>query len=424
MKSSIDSFDNLLASNDLDAIWLSLNGGYRNAVVDERAQQDLFFGLEVDSNALFSDILNHSLADFSAQLQLSTIDQLVGKAQIHKPPSSAAQNPTKRDVSSAFERHTGQDVAHKRSQKSSQDASEFEKNASNKNKPTHENKLSKAILSFVDTTGKKTHKVDKISPEQAAKELFKRAAKAGKPAEWTKKIVGQTVDTGIKTPLNKDTTNNKPIKKLDATLNDGLDKLNTFNVKKQRPNAEQPSMNKLNRKLDPFNLETTNKDKAPNKDKAIVKTPRHAGTNNERFTNIQAGGTPTNKRDLHPNTSQAQKERMPSLQEKTSTTPNNKQKETSAVSSLAPSSQSGGLRGLATLGKTEAHKNDKIRDNKTIDLSSSQSSASTVINADLSLASSNQVTGTNTTQANNSDFAKVLADEARRAGIDLEKFQP
>lgn len=404
MKSSLDSFDYLLNDDILEQNWKKLSGGYRNLLVEQQLQTDFVDSLE--SNQQLSVFFENSFTQFSEEINLTAIERLTGMIESKANHQQSNMMPERR-LQKVDERHFElSDTKPKKpkltvKRKPAGQIAASEKADSNANEKKETVKpISK--LSQIKTPKQGKDQQGAITPAFARAELNNRAVKLGRGNEWSDKKIenGHFVKTKMTTDADAEAANagegsaNQDNK---ANLPLGTDKKElSFDSKKNvKVKKEQVFISSSNKTIDRLMDEKIEDFQSANKNDS-----ERFDTQRNQTKAASRNNQPANKASLamHDFSSSASNVARP----------------------VRSGNGVGGLRGLAALAKANSE-GDKPSQPAASETSQNVTDAMVTQKPLLNVVDS---TISSSQPATVASIAKLLADEARRAGIDLEKFRP
>ncbi|MFT5899122.1 MAG: hypothetical protein ACI97K_001772 [Glaciecola sp.] len=446
MKFSIDSFDSLLSDKLIEQMWLQLTGGFTALLVEQRLQDSSVESLE--SNQALSFFDENSFTQFSKEMHNTAVDKLTGKASkntgqfasiehaleksvgqsIDFPAEKAKDSrslPTKQTSparqnlkteqgkhSKSQDKYAFSEVKRKLNRSSNSISGEASSNA--KSLAASGTSKNAKIPPPAKLINKRKLSINELSALTAQAELKRRAAMMNRSYEWSGKTFGPNNDT--KAYQNTDASfavmsQQKKLesKQVEYSKTPKNHRSSATNPDKIPSNNSFSHANKLSPMLAP-------ESKNIKGNEAALKRPIDQLIH-EKINKVQSAASQFNKSNEPSIRGQ--------LDEHNSLAP---AKNTIKTPSTFERSGFGGLKGLAALGNAQgssqsnSSSSDSNQNNQAAGVSKVTQLPTLNSNANINGSGIPSAGSSQTTTA--SSIAKLLADEARRAGIDLEKFQP
>ena len=450
MKFSIDSFDSLLSDKLLEQMWLQLTAGFTSLLVEQRLQDSSVESLE--SNQALSFFDENGFTQFSKEMHNTAVDKLTGKASkntrqfasiehaLEKSVGQSTDFPAekanasrplpKKQTSPARQNLKAEQGKHSKSQdkyafsevkrKLNRSSNSISGEAKSNAKSLAASGISKnaQIPPPVKLINKRKLSINELSALAAQAELKRRAAMMNRSYEWSGKTFGPNNDT--KTYQNTDA--NFAVMPQQKAL-DSKQGESSKTPKNHRSSATGPDTipsnnsfshaNKLSPMLAP-------ESKSIKSNEAALKRPIDQ-LMHEKINKVQSAVPQFNKSNEPSIRGQLDEHNSLASAKNAIKTP-----------STFERSGFGGLKGLAALGNSQDSSQGSSQSNSSSSNSNQNNQAAAVSKVTQlpTLNSSANINGSSIPSAGSSQtttassIAKLLADEARRAGIDLEKFQP
>ncbi|WP_166424575.1 hypothetical protein [Paraglaciecola sp. 20A4] len=387
MKSNLMSFDYLLNDHVLEQNWKQLTAGYRNLLVEQQLQTDFVESFE--STQSLSELYENSFTQFLEEVNLTAIERLTGyiENKVSLPQSNVMPAPRLREESA---------LQVKREESKIIEPKVIAKQKKIIGNTSHEVvKPSNKLTQIKTTKNKLNPQVTVITADFARTELNNRAVCSGWGYQWSERKLASRHEVKPEISQYEAQATIRGVGNTDAILGavkkDVLHAHNN-NTELTKEKGLTLSSNKTIDRLIDEKVKTI---------QSAKKTDFNVMSNStQHANNIVKVANPSPKNGL--------------------LTDDGSSNVPSAISPLSTSSGVGGLRGLAALAKANvtadqplSPETNEVNENRAVATSIQKPSLNIVDNT----ASSSQITTA-------SGIAKLLAQEARRAGIDLEKFQP
>lgn len=387
MKSNLESFDYLLNDHIIEQNWNQLTAGYRNLLVEQQLQTDFVESFE--STQSLSELYENSFTQFLEEVNLTAIERLTSyiENKVSLPQSNVMPAPRLREESAPQVKRKEPNVIKPKL---------IAKQKKTMGNASHEVVKPLKKLTLIKTPKKEINpQVTVITADFARTELNNRAVCSGWGYQWSERKLASRHEVKPEIAQYEAQATTRGVSNTDALLGAvKKDVLHAHNNNTQltKEKGLTLSSNKTIDRLIDEKVKTL---------QSAKKTDFNVMSNStQHANNIVKAANPSPKNGL--------------------LTDDGSSNVPSAISPLSTSSGVGGLRGLAALAKANVTADEPLppatseaNENRAVATSIQKPSLNRVGNT----ASSSQITTA-------SSIAKLLAQEARRAGIDLEKFQP